>query len=168
MSERAGAGLVWTAMEEEETNSEAVTPDVMEEAANGGMVSEPTKLIRIATMTRAMLEEVRQAPLDEGGRKRLAAVHDRSVEELREVLSPELLEEFNDVMVPLDAGQVTEAELRIAQAQLIGWLEGLFHGIQASLWTQQMIAQSQLAEMQKKALLPARGRTEDDPSGLYL
>jgi hypothetical protein len=131
-------------------------------------VSHPTKLIRIASMTRAMLEEVRHAPLDESGRKRLAAVHERSLNELREVLSEELLDEFNEIMVPLDEA-VTEAEIRIAQAQLIGWLEGLFHGIQASLWSQQMTAQTQLAEMQKRALLPP-GETPpaEDASGLYL
>ena len=130
-------------------------------------VSEPTKLIRMASMTRAMLDEVRQAPLDEGGKIRLAEVHSRSIEEMRGVLSPDLLEEFDGVMIPLpDDDKVTEAELRVAQAQLIGWLEGLFHGIQASLWTQQMAAQSQLAEMQKRALkAPDR---DDGSSGLYL
>ena len=130
-------------------------------------VSEPTKLIRMASMTRAMLDEVRQAPLDEGGKNRLAEVHARSLEEMRGVLSPDLLEEFDGIMIPLpEDDKVTEAELRIAQAQLIGWLEGLFHGIQASLWTQQMAAQSQLAEMQKRALKAPSG--EDGSSGLYL
>ncbi|MGF1616982.1 MAG: proteasome activator [Acidimicrobiia bacterium] len=130
-------------------------------------VSEPTKLIRMASMTRAMLDEVRHAPLDEGGKNRLAAVHARSIEEMRGVLSPDLLEEFDGIMIPLrDDDKVTEPELRIAQAQLIGWLEGLFHGIQASLWTQQMAAQSQLAEMQRRSLkAPER---EDGSSGLYL
>jgi len=151
---------------------ESVKPDAVEpspaEAEPEPDVSQPTKLIRIASMTRAMLEEVRQAPLDESGRKRLAAVHERSLDELREVLSQELLDEFNEVMVPLDEA-FTEAEIRIAQAQLIGWLEGLFHGIQASLWSQQMAAQAQLADMQKRALLPP-GTTPptDDPSGPYL
>lgn len=151
---------------------EPVKPDAVEprpaEAEVEPDVSQPTKLIRIASMTRAMLEEVRQAPLDDSGRKRLAAVHERSLDELREVLSQELLDEFNEVMVPLDEA-VTEAELRIAQAQLIGWLEGLFHGIQASLWSQQMAAQAQLADMQKRALLPPGTiPSTDDPSGLYL
>jgi hypothetical protein len=150
---------------------ESVKPDAVEPIPAGPQagppVSQPTKLIRIASMTRAMLEEVRQAPLDESGRKRLAAVHERSLDELREVLSQELLEEFNEIMLPLDEA-VTEAEIRIAQAQLIGWLEGLFHGIQASLWSQQMAAQSQLAEMQKRALLPPGQQPEDDSSGLYL
>lgn len=153
---------------------ESVQPDAVEpgdERANeedeDRPVSEPTKLIRIASMTRAMLDEVRQAPLDEGGRSRLAEVHGRSLEELRGVLSPELLDEFDEVMIPLRDGEVTEAELRIAQAQLIGWLEGLFHGIQASLWSQQMAAQSQLAEMQKRALVAPKP-DEEGRSGLYL
>jgi hypothetical protein len=157
---------------------EAVKPDAVEtvpeedgaeEDRPEPPVSEPTKLIRIASMTRAMLEEVRHAPLDEGGRRRLADVHARSLEELRGILSPELLDEFNEIMVPLDEG-VSEAALRIAQAQLIGWLEGLFHGIQASLWSQQMAAQSQLAEMQKRAALgpPRPQGPGEDRTGLYL
>lgn len=131
-------------------------------------VTRPTKLIRIASMTRAMLDEARQAPLDEGGRKRMATVHARSVDELREVLSPELQEEFNEIMVPLASEGASEAELRVAQAQLIGWLEGVFHGIQASLWSQQMNAQTQLAEMQKRALGAPPEQKKDDSSGLYL
>ncbi len=130
-------------------------------------VSEPTKLIRIASMTRAMLDEARQAPLDEGGRERLATVHAKSVEALREVLSPDLQDEFNEIMIPLNTENASESELRVAQAQLIGWLEGLFHGIQASLWSQQMAAQSQFQEMQKRALAPPQGQ-KDDSSGLYL
>lgn len=147
------------------TEIEPPTPDAS--AEEDSPVSEPTKLIRIATMTRAMLDEVRQAPLDEGGRVRLAEVHGRSVAELRDVLSPDLLEEFDEIMIPLKVDAVTEAELRIAQAQLIGWLEGLFHGIQASLWSQQMAAQSQLAEMQRRALT-APSPEDSDRSGLYL
>jgi hypothetical protein len=120
-------------------------------------------------MTRAMLDEVRQAPLDDGGRRRLADVHARSLDELREILSTDLLDEFNEIMVPLNEGEVSEAELRIAQAQLIGWLEGLFHGIQASLWSQQMVAQSQLAEMQNRTLAPPTPpQRGDDQTGLYL
>ncbi len=148
-----------------------VEPDVLEADVENddevSPVSEPTKLIRIASMTRAMLEEVRQAPLDDGGRARLAEVHARSLAELRGVLSPDLLEEFDEVMIPLQGDQVSEAELRIAQAQLIGWLEGLFHGIQASLWSQQMAAQHQLAEMQRKSLT-APASEEEGRSGLYL
>jgi len=154
---------------------EALKPDAVEESQDASepesepSVTEPTKLIRIASMTRAMLEEVRQAPLDEGGRRRLADVHARSLDELREILSTELLDEFNEIMVPLNDGEVSEAELRVAQAQLIGWLEGLFHGIQASLWSQQMVAQSQLAEMQKRTLAPPTPpQRGDDQTGLYL
>jgi hypothetical protein len=144
---------------DETVDAEEVTPDV----------SKPTKLIRIAAMTRAMLDEARQAPLDDGGRQRMATVHSRSVDELREILSPELQEEFNEIMIPLNDEGASEAELRVAQAQLIGWLEGLFHGIQASLWSQQMNAQNQLAEMQKRALTPpGRGQDGENSSGPYL
>jgi len=131
------------------------------------MVSQPTKLIRIASMTRATLDEVRQAPLDEAGRKRLLEIYRRSLEELKEVLSSDLREELDEVFLPLTSEVPSESELRVAQAQLVGWLEGLFHGIQASLWTQQMAAQAQLAEVrQKKAL---EGNTENTPyPGVYL
>lgn len=154
---------------------EAVKPDAVEaepvpeeEEEHPPAVSQPTKLIRIASMTRAMLEEVRQAPLDEGGRKRLARVHAQSLEELREVLSDDLQDEFNEVMIPLSTEGASEAELRVAQAQLIGWLEGVFHGIQASIWSQQITAQTQLAEMQKRALTKPGAKERDDSSGLYL
>lgn len=152
---------------------EPVTPDVVEDAAvaeteDNPPVSEPTKLIRIASMTRAMLEEAREAPLDEGGRERLAEVHSRSVEELRGVLSDELQEEFNEIMIPLNKANASESELRVAQAQLIGWLEGLFHGIQATLWTQQMAAQNQLQEMRQRALDAPNQPPGEDPTGLYL
>jgi len=153
---------------EEPVKPDAVVPGETAEAEEATPdVSKPTKLIRIASMTRAMLDEARQAPLDDGGRKRMAIVHSRSVDELKDVLSPELQEEFNEIMIPLNDEAVTEAELRVAQAQLIGWLEGVFHGIQASLWSQQMNAQTQLAEMQKRAL-GAPQPERDDATGLYL
>lgn len=155
-------------------SDDAVRPDSVDEPPapvdrdtdDEPMVRQPTKLIRIASMTRAMLEEVRQAPLDEAGRHRLMEIHEKSLEELREVLSAELLQEFDDIFQPI-RGEVTpsESELRLAQAQLIGWLEGLFHGIQASLFSQQMAAQAQLAEMQRRQQL---GRSADESSGLYL
>jgi hypothetical protein len=149
---------------------DALKPDVVGQSPLGREgqkdVTQPTKLIRIASMTRAMLDEARQAPLDEGGRRRMATVHARSVQELEDVLSPELQEEFNEIMVPLNAEGASEAELRVAQAQLIGWLEGVFHGIQASLWSQQMTAQTQLAEMQRKALNAGEG--QEGNSGPYL
>lgn len=155
---------------------EPLKPDSVDEASGDEEpseetppITEPTKLIRIASMTRAMLDEARQAPLDDGGRKRLAEVHSRSVEELRDVLSSELQEEFNEIMIPLNKTNATESEVRVAQAQLIGWLEGLFHGIQASLWSQQMQTQGQLQEMQKRALSAPRQReNEEDQTGLYL
>jgi hypothetical protein len=151
---------------------DALKPDLVGQQLQPGNegqkdVKQPTKLIRIASMTRAMLDEARQAPLDEGGRRRMATVHARSVQELEDVLSPELQEEFNEIMVPLNAEGASEAELRVAQAQLIGWLEGVFHGIQASLWSQQMTAQTQLAEMQTKALNAGEPQ-KGDGSGPYL
>ena len=154
---------------------DALTPDEIsepiatEEDDTQPAVSEPTKLIRIASMTRAMLEEVRQAPLDIESRRRLLDVHRASISELREVLSDELKDELDEIFRPFDAEHTpTEGELRIAHAQLIGWLEGLFHGIQASIMTQQMVAQTQLAEMQKRALGAPKQQERDNSSGLYL
>ena len=130
-------------------------------------VSQPSKLIRIATMVRSMLEEVRQASLDEAGRQRLRQIHERSLAELSEVLSDDLKEELGEVMLPFDEGTPSESELRIAQAQLVGWLEGLFHGIQATMMTQQMMAQQQLEQMRRRALPP--GQQPQGPGmGQYL
>jgi hypothetical protein len=138
-------------------------------ARTTGMVTEPTKIIRIASMTRALLEEARAAGLDEGGRKKLTEIHDKSLAELREVLADDLLEEFNQVFVPVRSEETpSESVLRIVQAQLIGWLEGLFHGIQASLASQQMAAQAQLAQMQQRRLHPPRPDSDGDQTGLYL
>lgn len=150
----------------DETSAEASRPHT----DSAAMVSEPTKIIRIASMTRALLEEARSAGLDEGGRKKLTEIHDRSLAELATVLSDDLLEEFNEVFEPVRSEEVpSESVLRIVQAQLIGWLEGLFHGIQASLASQQMAAQAQLAQMQQRRL--QRPRDDADPgdqTGLYL
>jgi hypothetical protein len=154
-------------MEEETLKPDAVEAEPVAEDDESPDVTQPTKLIRIASMTRAMLDEARQAPLDDGGRKRMAKVHERSIEELRGILSPELGEEFSEIMIPLNNQDASESELRVAQAQLIGWLEGVFHGIQASLWSQQMAAQTQLAEMQRRSLGAPKGE-RDDSSGLYL
>jgi Protein of unknown function (DUF2587) len=136
-----------------------VLPPPVDEASAGGeenadreSVSQPSKLIRIATMVKSMLEEVRQASLDEAGRQRLRQIYERSLAELSDVLSEDLQEELGDVMVPFDEGTPSESELRIAQAQLVGWLEGLFHGIQATMMTQQMMAQQQLEQMRRRAL----------------
>lgn len=158
-------------MSDETLKPDAVDAEpVPEDEESTPDVSEPTKLIRIASMTKAMLEEARQAPLDDGGRQRLVRVHEQSIEELKTVLSPELEDEFTGIMLPLNDEGASEAEVRVAQAQLIGWLEGLFHGIQASLWSQQVTAQNQLAEMQRRALTAPqdRGGDRDESSGLYL
>ena len=127
-----------------------------EENSERESVSQPSKLIRIATMVKSMLEEVRQASLDEAGRQRLRQIHERSLAELSEALSEDLREELGEVMLPFDDHTPSESELRIAQAQLVGWLEGLFHGIQASMMTQQMMAQQQLEQMRRKALPPGQ------------
>src|SRR5262249_18931623 len=119
----------------------------------GEQVSSPTKLIRIASMVRTMLDEVRRAPLDDAGRRRLREIHERSITELDTVLSPDLQQELNEVVLPLTSDTPSESELRLAQAQLVGWLEGLFHGIQATLFTQQAMAQSQFEEMRRRRAL---------------
>lgn len=155
---------------------EAIKPEVVDSAdaspeeSKKESISQPSKLIRIASMTRAMLDEVRQAPIDEKGRSRLVEVHRQTMDELRDVLSEDLQEEFDQIMLPLTGEHSSEAEIRIAQAQLIGWLEGLFHGIQASLFSQQVAAQNQLAEMQRRSLTRpgADGRPREEGSGLYL
>jgi Bacterial proteasome activator len=154
---------------DEPTNApERVEPEIID-GDNGTFVTEPSKLIRIASMTRAMLEEVRASGLDDAGRKRLNAIYESSIEELREVLSDDLKEELDSIFLPLDEATPTESELRVAQAQLVGWLEGLFHGIQASLFTQQMSAQAQLEQMRRRAALEGMPQDEDDrPTGLYL
>jgi hypothetical protein len=153
--------------------AEPITPQVVEEGPDaesgeeeGSFVTEPSKLIRIASMTRAMLDEVRQAPLDDAGRTRLLSIYQRSINELREVLSPDLKEELDSIFLPLERETPSESELRIAQAQLVGWLEGLFHGIQASLFSQQMSAAAQLEQVRRRRALESTN--DDTPSGLYL
>lgn len=119
-----------------------------------GMVGQPAKVMRIGTMIKQLLEEVRSAPLDDAARARLAQIHDRSLHELEEGLSPELLAELHRITLPFTEDQApSDAELRIAQAQLVGWLEGLFHGIQTALVAQRMAAQAQLTQM-RRALPP--------------
>ena len=114
------------------------------------LIEEPAKVMRIGSMIKQLLEEVRTAPLDEAGRVRLAAVHERSIAELEPGLAPELVDELHRITLPF-AEDVTpsDAELRIAQAQLVGWLEGLFHGIQTALFAQQMAARAQLEQMRR-------------------
>jgi hypothetical protein len=117
-----------------------------------GMVEQPAKVMRIGTMIKQLLEEVRAAPLDEAGRQRLREIHETSIHELEEGLSPELREELDRLTLPFGPEVPSEAELRIAQAQLVGWLEGLFHGIQTALFAQQMAARQQLEQMRHRAL----------------
>ena len=113
-------------------------------------VGRPAKVMRIGTMIKQLLEEVRSAPLDDAARARLAEVHERSLHELEDGLSPELIDELHRITLPFaDEQTPSDAELRIAQAQLVGWLEGLFHGIQTALVAQQMAAQAQLTQMRR-------------------
>src|ERR1700745_86684 len=114
-----------------------------EEVPEGERVAPPPKLTRIASMVRALLDEARRAPLDDAGRRSLKEIHERSIHELEEILSPDLRKELEGVSLGFTRATPSESELRIAQAQLVGWLEGLFHGIQATLFTQQMQAQRQ-------------------------
>ena len=127
-------------------------------------VLRPTKLIRIASMVRAMLDEVRRAPLDDAGRRALREIQERSLRELHEILSPELQQELSTVFLPFSSETPTDSELRIAQAQLVGWLEGLFHGIQATLFTQQTMAQQQFEEMRRRHALEI-GAPDGAPGG---
>ena len=150
------------------------------------LVEQPAKVMRIGSMIRQLLEEVKAAPLDEAGRKRLAGVLHTSLDELKDGLAPELDDELGRLVQPFDSGTPSESELRIAQAQLVGWLEGLFHGIQTAIYAQQMAARAQLEQM-RRALPPGAlhqvpgmgqgpqpGQDEDPgdghtgPSGMYL
>jgi hypothetical protein len=118
------------------------------------MVEQPAKVMRVGSMIRQLLEEVRAAPLDEKSRARLKEIHQSSIKELEDGLAPELIEELERLSLPFAEDDVpSEAELRVAQAQLVGWLEGLFHGIQTTLFAQQMAARAQLEQM-RRALPP--------------
>ena len=130
-------------------------------------VSEPAKVLRIGSMVKPLLEEVRQAPLDEKSRTRLREIYEQSIHDLSEGLSPDLVAELERMALPFDEGPPSESELRIAQAQLVGWLEGLFHGIQATLMSQQMAARSQLEEIRQRGL-PQAGESSNPRPGAYL
>ena len=143
--------------------------DPIEEKADTESVDQPAKVMRIGSMIRQLLEEVRQAPLDEKSRTRLREIYETSVHELAEGLSPDLQEELGRLALPFTDDAPSESELRIAQASLVGWLEGLFHGIQATLFAQQMAARQQLEQMQQRGLPPGmQSRPADDHSGTYL
>jgi hypothetical protein len=124
------------------------------------LVEQPAKVMRIGTMIKQLLEEVRAAPLDEASRNRLREIHATSIRELEDGLAPELRDELDRLTLPFTEGSVpSDAELRIAQAQLVGWLEGLFHGIQTALFAQQMAARSQIEQMrEQRGLPPGQGR----------
>src|SRR5580693_8588039 len=124
---------------------------------DGESIEQPAKLLRIGSMVKQLLEEVRQAPLDEASRSRLREIYEQSIHELAEGLSPDLVNELDRISIPFDSTTPSDAELRIAHAQLVGWLEGLFQGIQATLFAQQMAARAQLEEMRTRALPPGSG-----------
>jgi hypothetical protein len=162
----AGRGIAGTT---DDGRVYVVTPDAMavegpppaevedgadEQRSVTDMVEQPAKVMRIGNMIRQLLEEVKSAPLDDASRQRLRSIHHASIEELKQGLAPELVEELERITLPFgEDATPTDAELRIAQAQLVGWLEGLFHGIQTALFAQQMAARAQLEQMRRA--LPA-------------
>lgn len=133
-------------------------------------ITEPAKLLRIASMVRELLEETRHASMDEPGRKRLVEIYHRSVDELGDSVSQDLKDELQGLVPPLD-GVPSESEMRVAQAQLVGWLEGLFHGIQAAMFAQQMAARQQFEEIRRRGLMAQNPQQEQPgapPRGQYL
>ncbi|MEP6760552.1 MAG: bacterial proteasome activator family protein [Sporichthyaceae bacterium] len=125
----------------------------LEERSVTTLIDQPAKVMRIGSMIKQLLEEVRSSELDEASRARLRDIHTRSIKELEEGLAPELIEELERISLPFSDKEVpSEAELRVAQAQLVGWLEGLFHGIQTALFAQQMAARAQFEEIRRRAL----------------
>lgn len=130
-----------------------------------GMVEQPSKVMRIGTMIKQLLEEVRAAPLDEASRNRLREIHENSIKELEQGLAPDLRDELHRLSLPFTEDSTpSESELRIAQAQLVGWLEGLFHGIQTALFAQQMAARAQLEQMRRG--LPPGSQMPSMPEGM--
>jgi hypothetical protein len=142
-----------------------VNREESEEERQTESVNEPAKVLRIGSMVKTLLDEVRSAPLDEKSRVRLREIYEQSIRDLSQVLSPDLVAELERMAPPFDNDAPSDAELRIAQAQLVGWLEGLFHGIQATLMSQQMAARAQLEEMRQRGL-PSAG--ESGRPGTYL
>jgi Protein of unknown function (DUF2587) len=136
------------------------------------MVEQPAKVMRIGSMIRQLLDEVKAAPLDEKSRARLKEIHSNSIRELEDGLAPELVDELERLSLPFAEDEIpSEAELRIAQAQLVGWLEGLFHGIQTTLFAQQMAARAQLEQMRRAlppGMVPAPEESQHQSSGPYL
>lgn len=145
--------------------------DVQQGGSITDLVQQPAKVMRIGTMIRQLLEEVRSAPLDEAARTRMREIHTQSIKELQDGLAPELVEELERLTLPFaENAPPSDAELRIAQAQLVGWLEGVFHGIQAALFAQQMTAKAQFEEMRRQATQPqlTQGTPGHPGAGQYL
>ncbi|MGH3510142.1 MAG: bacterial proteasome activator family protein [Nocardioidaceae bacterium] len=174
-------------MSEQEPQVILVGPPGDQPGQEGGrrvtdLVEQPAKVMRIGSMIRQLLEEVKSAPLDEASRARLADIYASSIKELEEGLAPELVEELDRLSLPFSSETPSEAELRIAQAQLVGWLEGLFHGIQTAIYAQQVAARAQLEQMRRglpPGMLPDEAHQDgpaseqpgsEDPSrgGMYL
>ena len=140
-------------------NAEPAVPEILNQGAPLTSVSaetpvtesvtEPAKVMRIGSMVKQLLEEVRTSQLDASSRERLAEIYERSVVELADALSPDLQQELRMLALPFSDGIPSDGELRIAQAQLVGWLEGLFHGIQATLFAQQMAARQQFEQLRQ-------------------
>jgi len=143
------------------------TGDEQSQEAGQEAIEQPAKVLRIGSMVKQLLDEVRAAPLDEQSRMRLREIYEQSIHELSGALSPDLATELDRMTLPFDDRVPSEAELRIAQAQLVGWLEGLFHGIQATLVAQQMAARSQLEEMRRRGL-PSGEPQSRGGGGAYL
>lgn len=142
-------------------------PSAEDQAELQESVQQPAKVMRIASMARQLLEELRAAPLDEPGRTRLKEIYETSVKQLGDVVSGDLRDELAALSLPFDDASPSDAELRIAHAQLVGWLEGLFHGIQAMLFAQQMESRQRLEEMRRRSL-PAGAPGEAPADGQYL
>ena len=157
-AEQAGSG---TGAEDAVAGTEDADADVSES------IERPAKLLRIGSMVKQLLEEVRQAPLDEASRGRLREIYEQSIRELADGLSPDLAAELDRISIPFDSPTPSDSELRIAHAQLVGWLEGLFHGIQATLVAQQVAARAQLDEMRQRSLPPGADPSVGRP-GTYL
>lgn len=153
-------------MSEEET---VLIPEASTETSEempSDLIEQPAKVLRIGSMVKQLLDEVKSAPLDEASRRRLRDIHRQSIKELESGLAPELVEELERLSLPFMDNEIpSEAELRISQAQLVGWLEGLFHGIQTALFAQQMAARAQFEEMKRRSITASES---DKSSGPYL
>ena len=166
-TERVSDGPRVVTPDGEEVDAASPVEEVEQVEAEDGSsrIEEPAKVMRIGGMIKRLLDEVRDAPLDDAARTRLAEIHERSLTELEDGLSPDLVQELHRITLPFtDDGVPSDAELRVAQAQLVGWLEGLFHGIQTALVAQQMAAQAQLTQM-RRALPPGAHPAPFGPGG---